>query len=148
MNRLPMSVSICRTNSNMEKDYVSIEIKDSLSSSSFLKLKMSMEEFGLMMTGLSCCQAEGEVRNISNIGKKMEHTTLLVTLDKDPGFDKRKEVATKAAKEQCPEGWILSDTFNSRNSFFEKDDIRYARATIRRWVEPTQQDIDDEKRER
>jgi hypothetical protein len=46
-----------------------------------------------------------------------------------------KEQAMELAKEHCPYGWTPDLYFNSQDSFFYKDKKRFARTTIRRWVE-------------
>jgi hypothetical protein len=74
--------------------------------------------------------------NSSNIGKKLELNTIVVPLGVGRytiNKEETKVIAEKYIKENYGE-WVLWDTFSSQGSYFSKDGIDYARASIRRWV--------------
>jgi hypothetical protein len=74
--------------------------------------------------------------NSSNVGKKLEVNKIDVPLgvsSYDKKSEKTIEIAEKYIKENY-EGWVLWDNFSSQGSYFSRDDIDYARASIRRWV--------------
>ena len=143
--RIPMKVSIGRVQSNCEDDYVKIDIIDSLSSRTFVNLKMTMTEFALLITGLSNCEAMGEVQHLEKVGRKMEHRSFAFEIGSKTVGGKKE--ALKAIETACPEGWEPDLGFNSQDTFFEKDGKDYARTTIRRWVKPTAEDIENAKKD-
>jgi len=140
MENLPMSLTISRVcSSNREEDIIRVSIRDETSSTNFTEIQLSLADFALCVTGLSCMKGEGSVRNLDRVGKRMEMEHISFEIP-DCLYEERKEVAKKHGDKYLVDkglsrsGWIVSDSFNSQNSFYNKDDKHYARATIRRWV--------------
>jgi len=65
-----------------EKDYISIEIEDELSSIRFLSLKMSLLNFANAITGQGYLPVDFKLGGLKNVGKKLEVKTLEVHIPK------------------------------------------------------------------
>jgi len=59
------NVTLSRDNRNI----VTIEIQDQQSRSKFVKICLTLENFALMMTGMSHVECEGRVRDLHAVGK-------------------------------------------------------------------------------
>ena len=132
---LPLDITISRTTSNQEEDYISIQIDDDLSSSMIVRIKLSFEQFAKAITGISSCEGIGTVGHLDHIAKKMEMDTLEFEVPEDMPFKDRADVCYELAKKVAPKGWTPDSGFNSKGTFFKKDDVPYARTTIRRYVD-------------
>jgi len=120
----------------VNEDQINIEVEDCAASTVFLRLKLTPEQFTRALSRQAFVKCDsGEVFHLDRVGKKQEHKTLEFPLPKDLGYGKRKEAASAAVLERCPEGWIPDNYFSSQNSFFDKDGEPWARCTIRRYVE-------------
>ena len=117
-------------------DLIKIEVFDKDSSSIFLKLEMTREQFiNATMNRLGNTDVKyASIRNIEILGKTMEMKSFEFELPESSSY-KDEKVALKLVKEKCPDGWIPDLYFTSQNSFFEgKNGKRWARTIIRRWV--------------
>lgn len=68
-------LSIGRINSNMEDDYISIDVEDTNSRTHFLTMKLSLEDMMLALTGCSGIAVEMEFRGLNRLGKVRETKT-------------------------------------------------------------------------
>lgn len=120
-------------------DSIAITITDKDSSTAFLQMVMTREQFiNATMNRLAQTEVGSAfIENIERVGKHLELDTLVVEIPKHGDTAS----AGKIAQEQCPEGWVPDLYFQSQNSFFTGDDRKnYARTTIRRWVEKGKQE--------
>ena len=128
------SISINRTTSNIDEDYIRIEIIDELSRETIVSGKICLKDYAKLITGLSGVKMDYVHGDLSHIGKKHENKTHVFETPDIAYTEGRKDVAYKIAVETCPDGWEPDEYFGSRDSFFTKDGKNYARCTIRRWV--------------
>jgi len=129
---LDLMITISRVRGS-DDPYIAVEITDDTSGMTFVCMKLALDAFAEAVTGLSCVHGSGEVNGLDRVGKKMEHKTFEFSLGKT-GVFRDKEAAQKIVQKKCPKGWTPDDSFNSQNSFFDKDGERWARCIIRRWV--------------
>ncbi len=122
-----------------EDDGMRIDLIDGDASVTFCQIRLSPEQVCRAFSRLAHCDtAEFDVRDLDNVGKKMETNTLTFPL-KGGGLD-RAGLARAQVTEHCPVGWKPTSGFNAQDSFFwdsetdPDDPILMARTTIRRWV--------------
>jgi len=118
-------------------EVMTIRVNDAASRVCVCEVSIGLAEFIKCLTGLAHTEMEFNHGDLSKVGKKMEHRKISVKI-KDYDFSNRKEVATKAALENTPEGWEPDCYFSSQDSFYTKDGEDYARCMIRRWVNETE----------
>ena len=114
-----------------------IEVHDNPSSSTFLKVKLNPKQTCQALSRSAHTDCKVEVFNLDRVGKKMEYKPFefpVRKLDEYPVGKDDKQLAISEVERVCPEGWIPDLYFGSQGSFFEKDDVRWARTTIRRYV--------------
>lgn len=119
---------------NSQHSVFKIELFDALSRVIFCKIELTPEDFVTALSGLAHVNCAGEVFNLDKIGKKKIHESFVFEM-KETIYEEKINKAEELAKKLCPEGWEPVLHFNSQNSFFQKDGKRYARTTIRRWVD-------------
>lgn len=113
---------------------VTIEIEDRTSSTSFVTITMTAEQFiGAAMGRLGASQCECEVNHLERVGKKMEMSKLKFEIQ-DCDYGDRDAAAVVAANRECPAGWTPDLYFGSQNSFYRDGDKQMAQCTIRRLV--------------
>ena len=119
------------------EDGLRIEVHDADASITFLEIHLDATQTCQAFSRLSHTKVSAcEVRGIEKVGKKMEWDTLEFPFnDHTVSYNERDELAYQEALKACPEGWTPSGHFGSQGSFFDKDGVRHARTTIRRWVE-------------
>lgn len=123
----------------INKDYTTIELHDTLSGGKFAQIKLSPEQLSSALSRLSHTKCEIELHGLDRLNKKMEWQKLVFEIGNVNRFEKdAKSKIFEKGLLACPEGWELDNYFDSQDSFFEKDGIKYARATIRRWVNSEQ----------
>ena len=116
-------------------DGLKIEVQDRSSSLTFLRIKMNPVQVSQAFSRLAHTDCENiEVHGIDKIGKKMEWTKFEFKFPDNIPHKERVRHAQAIAISQCPEGWEPDLYFESKDSFFVKDNIQYARCTIRRWI--------------
>lgn len=137
------AITILATSGHADPDKakVELELHDRLAGRPLLKITMSAVEWVTAMSRLGYVDCDVELLNIELANKKMEHRQMEFMLSEDTpnyqyGQDSEfyKSVYAQAER-SCPEGWVVSAYFQSQDSFFNKDGQRWARGTIRRWVD-------------
>jgi hypothetical protein len=116
-------------------DAIVIEVRDKASSTIFLSMVMTREQFiNASMNKLGCTDVkEAKVRHLERVGKELKLDTLTFEIS-DWGYKDNLPETIKLAYKNCPDGWIPDVSFSSQGSFYTGDDgKRYARTTIRRW---------------
>ena len=106
-----------------------------------IKVEIQPIDFANMMTGLHNVPCEMTIRGKENIGLVMMHKTIEFEVS-DTLRDRKEEAADELLMlltfEKEHWGWSSTERFDSKRSFFERDGKRFARAVIRRWVEPAE----------
>jgi len=113
--------------------YINITIEDDTSNIEFVDLEIGLKEFAEALTGMSNQKCDIELRGLENLGKKHEHDVIEFPMP-EVEWGKRDSVAFEEAKKHVPDGWEVSSYFGSQTSFFFKEDKKFARANIFRYV--------------
>lgn len=123
------------------RDGFEINIHDDEAGIKMLALKMTPENFTAALGRLAHAKCESaKAYGLELVGKAQEREAIEFVVP-DLGrhdSDELKRVASKLAEEYCAQekpGWKPDNYYNSRDSFFRKDGLQYARTFIRRWVE-------------
>ncbi len=120
----------------VSKDWAEIEIRDSESFCTFVKIKMTAEQFTAAIWRLGNVECEWEVYNLDKIGKKQENEYIVFEIPEKLSSKDTIELiklCSLAMVEQGYAWWQSDNYYESQNSFFNKDWKRYARCTIRKW---------------
>jgi hypothetical protein len=125
------NITISRPTYGDDRKLITIQVKDRESVTRFLDIEIEYDNFAQLITGLSEVEIDFTVRDLEHVGKVREVKELEFPIGS--GFDDRKEVAIREAKKHTPDGWVCDNYFGSQTSFFTKDDVSYARTTIKRW---------------
>jgi len=116
-------------------DKVKIQVTDGESRCQFLDLEMDAAEFTAALGRHAARPAKGVVCGLDKVGLIQENKSWEFEITPVGSFyHGRQEIARKAAKLSCPEGWTPDLAFSSQDSFFRKGEEEWARTTIRRWV--------------
>ncbi len=114
---------------------ISIQVEDADAGIRFLELEVPLDNFSECLTGLSFVECDMKFRGLQNVGKKKERMPVTFQMPDHADYSNRKEVAKEIAQDQVPAGWLVSDYFDSQNSFFMKDGKEFARTNAVKWVE-------------
>jgi hypothetical protein len=128
---------LARYDPNHESKIV-ISVYDDLSHQRFLDLEMTPEQFvNAAMNRMAHTEmVSATLFNLERIGKKLETRNFEFELP-EHNYNNRLEITRETVKKVVPDGWTPDMSFSSRESFFTRDKKEYARTTLRRWVEPT-----------
>lgn len=112
--KIDAKITICRTRSSHEDDYISVSVHDDKSGIQFLTMKIGLADFAQCITGLSAVHGEGTVRGLDYIGKKRvsENRSVECPLE---SYD-RKELSAWIDANCQEEGWIVNSSLNSQGS--------------------------------
>jgi len=91
---------------NREKDYIRIQLEDSLSSMEFVQVKVDLKTFTQALFGLSNVPMEFELMGIDRVGKKYEHKTVEVLIPRPDIGSPSDDVIHAAIKPYEIDGWI------------------------------------------
>jgi len=110
---MEMSLTITKTN----KDKVRIYVKDSTSRIKFLDLTLTLEQFASVITGLAEVKVEGEVKDLSFVGKTKITEPRSITITKDIYYSLKREDLGDWLLNNCQEdGWLLNTYLGSKSS--------------------------------
>jgi len=120
---LPGRISISRTSSNREDDYISISIVDESSHVQFVDVKMSLLDFANAITGVAFNSCDFELRHPELVGMKREHKSELLPCSK---FGDTVEDLQKILDPFEVDGWFgsLYDLTNHHNRSRFGDQVR------------------------
>jgi len=119
----------------VNQEYTTIELYDYVSGLTIVDIKLTAEQLSQALSRLGYTKCEAKILNAEMINKNMEMDKLSFEIGEIERFKKgANKLITEKALAACPEGWIPDTSFNSQDTFFEKDGIKYARTTIRRWI--------------
>jgi len=126
-------ITISRPCSSREDEVVSITIQDEDAKVQFVEVEVSLANMMQAITGLGNVPCEFVTRGLESVGKVREAKSLEFEIGCE-SWRMDKDMAYAKAREACPVGWIASEYFGSKDSFFSRDGKNYARTTIVRWV--------------
>lgn len=116
-----------------------IEIKDSTSATTFVKVKLTPEQLSEALSRTMYTQCEAEVFGLDKIGKVHENKKFEFEIPKEISGSKNSSAlnqkALKALKAVGMDEWVPDRNYSSQDSFFTNGDKRFARVVIRRWIE-------------
>lgn len=120
-------------------DTIRIEIEDNLSRQRFLYIKLSLEDFARMITGLSGIDFQGEVTNLNVVGKKKisEKRSAIFTGN---GFANRENMQQWLLDTQQEEGWTINPYLGSQRSMIFENDQYTLHYSVYKYVEDTDND--------
>lgn len=131
-----MELTDARISLLIGSESTTIEFIDNASNTTFAKATLTPEQLSQALSRVSYTPCEIEVRGLERVGKKCEVSQL--EFEVPEGFthnSKSYAVLNQRALRVAPPGWTPDNYYGSQNSFFQKDGKKYARCTIRRWVE-------------
>ena len=94
--------------SRNSKDLVGIEVVCKESRTRFLRLKLTLEEYAQVITGLSHVEVEGEVKGLDTVGKTRVREVRSVTVSDDIGSQSKEQLEEWLIRNCSEEGWILN----------------------------------------
>lgn len=123
----------------IDREGATIQLIDSMSSTTFVEVKLTTEQLCSAMGRLAYCPCEIGVMGLDKVGKKHENKNFEFEINEAlmnsaRGLDRDNSALYNAAKKACPEGWEPDNYFSSQNTFFSKDKKQYCRVIIRRWI--------------
>jgi len=113
---------------------VDIEIRDHSAAISFVRVRMTPEQWATALSRLAYTTCDVHVRGLERVGLTMENRAFTFPLPEGTDYKDQKERAIEEVEHICPEGWEPDLWFNSQDSFYKLEGWPYARTTIRRWV--------------
>ena len=116
MKNLKAKVTISRRSN----DLVYLQIRDVSSNSDFVEVELELENYALLITGLSSIEGNMEVRGLANVGKtKVSESRSIVA--PHLGYETKKFSEWLVANAQ-EEGWILNPYLSSQKSILNNSD--------------------------
>ena len=121
----------------VDRDKITLQIDDYTSKTRIAEIKMNPAEFAEALSrSLSSCDIEiFENSDKYNKIHQAKGFTFRMPAGVRVGVESIKDLAYTRACQLCPVGWTPDKYFGSRDSFFYKGDILWAKVTIRRWID-------------
>lgn len=122
------------TISRRSDDFVYIAIQDNNSRSEFVEVKLSLEDYGKLITGLSSVEGEAEYRKLDCVGKikVVEARSVVCPINT---FDKA--VLGRWLVENCQEdGWKLNTHLGSQKSVDSSGGKTKLNYSVYKYTEP------------
>lgn len=126
---------------------VRFEFRDRDAAVRFMEVKISSNEFMQGLRGLACIPVDVNVCDLDKITKKLQLDTIEFRMPENVGYQDEKETARNLAIKYCPEGWVPDLHFSSQDSFFyrrasleDETRVKWARTTIRSWVDKNEKE--------
>lgn len=114
----------------ISEDGAKIEFRDPVAATTFLRAEIAQEDFMKALGRLSNVPCQLTISGINRVGTKHECRPFEFEIP----AGRKKDDAFAVALELCPNGWQPDNYFGSKDSFFLKDGIQFAKCTIRRWI--------------
>lgn len=118
-------------------DGATLEIHDSNASCVILRAEFTAEQFCAMLGRLAMVKADLKVYDLSKVGKTHQNKRFEFEILESQANSKNAAILTNIAQRHLDaegEGWVVDSHFSSKDTFFKKDGIQFARATVRRWI--------------
>ncbi len=113
-----------------------IELHDEESGLLFAKLMLTPEQLVEAMSRTGRVQVQeckiADPESLMRLGREEERKVIEFEMP-DCSFRERKQIAYEEAMDHCPEGWTADKHYGNQDSFFHRNNIEWARGTIRRW---------------
>lgn len=94
MKQIPVKTSISRINNNSGDDYVELSLYDGVNGNCLAEVQLSLENYALLITGISHIDGDGKLYLHDNIGVEKYVNTVRVVIDKDAwSYDRTKNQA-------------------------------------------------------
>lgn len=131
-----MKLEIASITFSPSKEGMKIEVKDEKSGLTFIEVNMSASEFCYALKGVIERPCEVEVRNLMDIGKKVE-TKFITFLISENVYDMRWDNIVEFYEEvnkHVPEGWERADLLQSTDSIVKKGNLYVCKMRVRRYI--------------
>lgn len=134
------SITISRVTSG-KGDYISVSVRDENSRNRFVTAKLSLEDYGWLVSGMSEVKCKLETKGLAHVGKMRIRKDRTLTLDKTV-YDKDVCLAAirEHEKDMIEAGWHVSEYLGSRNSVYHYDGLTKLNYEIFKYVE--EDDVD------
>lgn len=129
-------MTFSRVMCNMEDDYMEITLSDSISGIEFVSVRLSMEQYGKLISGQSYQKVDYELRGAGNIGKVKESEPAQIALPHDLYHYNKKPVQDWLEANCQREGWYMDTYLGSQGSVVRSGNTDYANIRYYRYVEP------------
>ena len=126
------SITISKVTSG-RGDYVSISFKDEFSRNRFAEAKLSFEDYGKLLTGLSEVKGSIEVSGLDVVGKERKSQKRQLVVDGSI-YDKDKCLEL-VKKHSIRDGWYLVPYLGSKDSIVHQDGKTIINYTVERFEE-------------
>ncbi len=118
----------------VNEETTTIELHDKTSGLQFARIQLTPAQFSRALGRGAYTSCQIDVCGLQHLNKNMVIEKLEFPFDSsNVKWEKRQTEASKAVIPFIPEGWEADNYFGSKDSFFEKDGVKYARCTIRKW---------------
>ncbi len=114
------------------RDCINITVRDEKSSITFVEVKMTPEQFGMVITGLSMVDIEFEVRGLESVGK--EKITESRTIEYPHGGYDRKEMEEWLKENVKEDGWKVNSYLGSRGSIYYVNNKTFIKYSVYKFV--------------
>lgn len=141
---LPAAISLSRP-SGFGPEYITVRIEDRTSSIEFVELRIKLDDFARMMTGLAYVDAEMVTRGLENVGKVREYVRAQVFIsDRDYAnaskgtYDESKKGLAKwLVDNHARDGWETDTYLGSQGSIGHVKDGKLLNFGYFRYVDKT-----------
>ncbi len=129
MKQIKAQLTISRLSGHTEGRPIRIEVGDEASGVTFLRLRLSLENFASALTGLGCVECDGTFWEDAPVGEIRETKTELIPR---PGWNdrqKREAIAADLLKPFETDGWkgTASDLFNHHHARGDNQAVSFHR---------------------
>jgi hypothetical protein len=134
------TITIGRVSGGEEGGSIRISLCDKLSHIEFAEIELSIEAFGMVISGMGSVEGRMVVRGLQNVGKKREWRTEDVLLPETlSAYSDRKPIREWLKANAQRKGWYLDTYLGSRDSVFTDPKTKdvFARVGYVRWVGKT-----------
>lgn len=128
-------ITISRVSYNKGDDYISISVEERESCLEIIDIKISFEDFGKAITGLSMQPCKAKLNTNPNINKTREHKIEIVDFLKYPVYDINENQFSKCVKSIEVDGWKASyASFKNTRYTQVKDTQNSYYVNFERWI--------------
>lgn len=134
------SITISRVTSG-KGDYISISVRDENSRNRFVTAKLSLEDYGWLVSGMSEVKCKLETKGLAHVGKVRIRKERTLTIS-GTVYDKDECLAAIRLHEKAmtEDGWCVSEYLGSRNSVYHYEGVTKLNYEIFKYVE--EDDVD------
>lgn len=114
-----------------------LEVHDANASCVILRADFTPHEFCSMLGRIAMVKADLKIYDLSKVGKTHENKRFEFEILDSLANSKNAAILKNIAQSHLDaegEGWVADSHFSSKDTFFKKDGIQFARVTVRRWI--------------